>query len=124
MERRYKKISEDLRRIRKNAGLTQKELAEKTGVSYSTIVKYENGLRKPKADNLLKIFFSLGLPIPEDCFTGLDYEKSLFEEQKDSYQYVRDNVNEIMNRLDKQSLYKLNQYAIDLDILSRCGLGA
>ena len=39
-------FGENLKRIRKTKGLTQAQLAEKSGVSYGAIVNYENGRRK------------------------------------------------------------------------------
>ena len=46
---------ERIRVARKNAGLTQKLLGEKLGVSYQTIAQWENGLRNPKFETLRKI---------------------------------------------------------------------
>jgi transcriptional regulator with XRE-family HTH domain len=45
-------IAIPLKSLRKSSGLTQKELAEKTGLSLSSIVSYENGLREPNAKSL------------------------------------------------------------------------
>lgn len=38
-------LIEALRRERRNAGLTQKRLAEKTGISRAVIAQYESGVR-------------------------------------------------------------------------------
>lgn len=60
------KISEE----RKNVGMTQKELGEKTGIDPSTIRKYESGRLNPKIGTLRKIADALGVPsldlMPED----------------------------------------------------------
>ena len=52
---------ETLRELRKSHGLTQKELASKTGISLAAIASYENGLRVPKAKALasLEMFFQV-----------------------------------------------------------------
>lgn len=44
-----------LREIRKARGLTQAELAEITNINRVTIARYELGLIKPGADNLVKL---------------------------------------------------------------------
>ena len=41
-------IKENIKKYRKQAGLTQKELAEKTGLSYSFITKIEAKTKKAK----------------------------------------------------------------------------
>lgn len=54
-------FSDKLKRARKAANLTQKELAEKTGVSQNSINSYEIGRRKPSSENLrkLSLFFNV-----------------------------------------------------------------
>lgn len=46
---------------RKNAGLTQKELAQKIGVPYQTVQFWEHGKRNPKFENVQKIAAALGV---------------------------------------------------------------
>ena len=46
-----------IREIREAQGMTQAELGEKIGLNGDRVQKYENGVRKPKAD-LLKKFAS------------------------------------------------------------------
>lgn len=50
-----------IRSARKRAGLTQKELGEKLGVTGSLIGIYETGRRKPKADTLQRMADALGV---------------------------------------------------------------
>jgi len=50
---------EDLRRMRKNAGLTQKELAKKAGVSQSLIARIETRSVDPRLSTLQKIVDAL-----------------------------------------------------------------
>lgn len=54
-------INKKLRELRKSAGLTQRELANKTGISLRAIINYENGLREPnsKAMVALEKFFNV-----------------------------------------------------------------
>ena len=56
-------IGENIKYIRKSKGLTQKELAEKIGVTDSAITKYEKGDREPNWKTLNKIAEALGVTI-------------------------------------------------------------
>ena len=58
-------IGERLRALRKEAGLTQKELGERLGVSASMIGQYETNLRKPKYETLERIASVLDVSISE-----------------------------------------------------------
>ena len=53
-------IGEIIQLARKKAGITQKELGERLGVSGSMIGQWENDLRKPKSETLEKISDALG----------------------------------------------------------------
>ncbi|AYD39598.1 helix-turn-helix domain-containing protein [Clostridium fermenticellae] len=48
-------IGSKIKKIRESKGLTQKQLAEKIGVTPVTITRYENDNRKPDFDTLEKI---------------------------------------------------------------------
>lgn len=50
---------------RRNAGLTQKELGQKLGITYQTLAQWENDLRKPKFETLKRIADALGVPVGE-----------------------------------------------------------
>lgn len=56
-------IGEKIRCIRKRKGLTQKGLAEKSGIAEITIRQYEADKYKPKPDAIMKLCFAL------DCKT-------------------------------------------------------
>ncbi len=59
-----------IRAARKNAGMTQAELAQKLGISYVGISQWENDLRNPKPDTLKRIAAALNIKwfelLPED----------------------------------------------------------
>lgn len=72
-------IGEKIKTARKKAGLTQKELGEKLGVSAAMIAQYETGKRTPKIETIQKIAGAVGVSADEIGF-GLpsieeDYEK-------------------------------------------------
>lgn len=50
-----------IKRARQNAKITQKDLAEKVGVSYQMIQAWENNRRNPKAETLKKIAAALNV---------------------------------------------------------------
>jgi len=54
-------IGEAIKRIRKSKRMTQKNLAEKTGIAEITIRQYEAGMYEPKYNNLKKIAEALGV---------------------------------------------------------------
>ena len=75
-------IGERIKAARKKAGLTQKQLGEKMGISYQAVAQWENDLRNPKIETLRAIPNALGVPVSD--LTGT--------------------VNEIASRMDQQAL--------------------
>lgn len=57
-----------LRAVRKELGLTQKELGERIGVGRTTISEYESGKIVPRQDGLIKLAEVLGVNV--DFLTG------------------------------------------------------
>ena len=77
-----KEIGEKLKEFRKRKGLTQEQLAEKTGVTFQQIQQYENGKARMNTDKLQAVAFALSLPVAAFFGDG-DLEKTLpVEEQK------------------------------------------
>lgn len=58
-------IIDKIKKARVSMGLTQKDLAEATGISVSAINKYESKLREPKKEQLIKIAKFLKIPLSE-----------------------------------------------------------
>ena len=56
-------VGDNIRAERKKAGLTQRELGERLGISPVGIAQWENGLRTPKIETLQKISDALNVPI-------------------------------------------------------------
>lgn len=48
-------MSTHLRTLRKKRGLSQTEVETKTGIAQALLSKYENGLRLPPAETLIKL---------------------------------------------------------------------
>ena len=64
-------VGERIRAARKEAGLTQKQLGEKLGVSAAMIGQYETGVRNPKLGTLKKIANALEI----DLLTLIDLDE-------------------------------------------------
>ena len=62
-------VAQRIRAARKNAGLTQAQLAEQSGVAAISIHQYEAGKRSPQLEQLLRLASALGVPLED--LTGL-----------------------------------------------------
>ena len=62
---------------RTSQNLTQKELAERTGINVNTIRKYEIGIRKPKVEQLKKIADGLEISVIEFLDIEIENEADL-----------------------------------------------
>lgn len=75
-----KNIGELLRKIRKEKGLSQMELAERLDISYQQIQKYEKGISNLSASRLMEIAKVLGVSIsaffPSENMIVSDEEKA------------------------------------------------
>lgn len=56
-------VGQRIKAARKAAGLTQQQLAEKSGLKYQNITKWERGERNPKIETLLKISEACGCSV-------------------------------------------------------------
>jgi transcriptional regulator with XRE-family HTH domain len=61
----YLTIGEKIKNARKECKMTQKQLAEKSGLIETTIRKYEAGTQNPKLNNLQKMAAALDMPLSE-----------------------------------------------------------
>jgi two-component SAPR family response regulator len=68
-----KAIGERLRTLRKERGLTARELADEIGVSYTTIYRWENGERIPDGFNMGKLMNVLGVRM-KDIISDIDID--------------------------------------------------
>jgi len=58
-------IGERIKQTRKKKGMTQKELAEKTGLSIGTVQGYEQGKYNPKRASIEKLVSALNVPVSD-----------------------------------------------------------
>jgi transcriptional regulator with XRE-family HTH domain len=57
------KIGEFIRSRRKELGLSQEQLAERVGVSYQQVQRYENGGSMLNVENVQRVAKALGIPV-------------------------------------------------------------
>ena len=70
-------INEKIRYFRKQRGISQELLAERTGINVNTIRKYEIGIRKPKVEQLKKIADGLEISVIEFLDIEIENEADL-----------------------------------------------
>lgn len=122
-------VGENIRKKRKELGLTQKELAKMIATTQQNIVQYEKGLRNPKIGTLKKIAYALntdvsnllGKPdsdhsIDESYFDHIPDSASsvTFSSYKSNYEYeVTPNnyliIKESPPSLPSNNFYQLNE---------------
>lgn len=69
-------VGGNIKKFRKDRGLTQKKLAEKVGVNENTVRRYENGVIEPSGDRIEKIAQILEIPTAALLIDG--WEPPLF----------------------------------------------
>lgn len=98
-------IGENIKKARKAAGLTQKELGEKLGVSNTMIAIYETGRRIPKTDTLQRIASALNCSIT-NLFPAITDFKAEIANRIKTYSDALDKSNDEIERTKLK--YKIN----------------
>lgn len=62
------RLAANLKNFRERAGMTQKDLAEKAGVSQAAVARWEDDTRSPASKSLMRIAAALG--VTADSFFG------------------------------------------------------
>lgn len=92
-------FNENLKNARVNAGLSQKEVAEKIGVAKSTYSLYESGNREPGVPIIKKIAEILG--VSADELLGIKSDEPLtVAAHFDGDELTEDEMDEIQNYID------------------------
>lgn len=63
MIKTHKEIGTEIKRIRKDLGMSQMKLAEKVGVSFQQIQKYEKGVNKISMEMIQRIAMAFGISV-------------------------------------------------------------
>lgn len=104
-------IGENIKRIRKEKGLTQKTLGELCGINEANIRKYENNKQNPKLETARKIATALDVDVWELIeFNIMDVEhRNLFEETTvATYNGTIATLKEIYGNVEEKTVYGEN----------------
>lgn len=71
----YIDFGDNLRKLRKSRGLTQKEFGDQIGLSKAVVSKYENSMGYPSFDILVRISEYLG--VTTDYLLGIEKDKTV-----------------------------------------------
>lgn len=104
MAKFIQKVGEQVRKIRKLKGLTQEQLAERSGLSFSYISDVERGTRNISLESLGKIIQALGVK-PVQLFEDLDILPIQFEN------------NEVKTRIEGLNALLSDRHADDVDFI-------
>ena len=102
-----------IKKIRKEKGLTQKQLGDLCGIADSNIRKYENGKQFPKMETLQKIADALGVNLGDliDDWvmrkeTEPKYKPLSPEEEKKRHELLKEGaIRDISYNIEKYQLY-------------------
>ena len=106
-------IGEQIRNYRKKAGLSQKELGQKLGVSQQHIAQYETGKRMPKLETVKKIAVALNTDIGnllktnDDGILSYDFTAFNYEEIKTALCDIIPGVKEVIESENNDRKAKL-----------------
>lgn len=80
-------LSEQLRKLRKNVGITQKNLCKTLSIAPTTYNAYEKDISEPNIDTLIKIadYFNISL----DELVGRNFAKAGTELEDEVLKYIR-----------------------------------
>lgn len=109
-----------IKQKRRELGLTQSELAEKTGISYASIKAYESDARKPKPSTMKKLADYFGIPVSElvNQTDGVNQDtvSQFIESLKKAQESINESllkINEIENRAVQEQIDRLTNKKFD-----------
>ena len=98
-------VAKNIKRIRQEKGLTQKELGEKIGISQEAISLMEIGARKPKVDTAKKIADALNVSVMD--IIELCDEKRINNKETEVLESEEEAVEEVMVKITQDRFEKL-----------------
>lgn len=113
-------LGDRIRIERKARHMTQKELANKAGLSTMSIQRYENGERKPNVETLGKIADALDVELGLLMFPGAEKIRQGFRREIDLQRYAesveagRPDLLSVYNSLNTAGQDRVYDYAADL----------
>lgn len=102
-------IGDRILTIRKELNMSQKELADKAGITEATLSRYENNLREPKAEIIGKIAIVLG--VSTDYLLGhTDIRNNYSDESNDNKIITKAYHNLDTAGLSEEDIKKVEDY--------------
>ena len=103
-------LGERIYKLRESLQLSQKEFAEKIGVSQSSIFYWESGKKEPKLSQLEKIADALQIPVTDLLYdetgnTNESIQKTLLNQIKEIYEEHPDNPKPFLLKALEDSIY-------------------
>lgn len=74
-------IAKNIKKYRKLNHMTQKQLAQKVGVSVAAVSNWETGSNSIDVDSLFKVCDALGVSISEIAQNGQPFELNIYEKE-------------------------------------------
>ena len=112
------KIGENIRHARQKAGLTQKELGEKLGISQAAVGQFESDKANPKIETLQKIAAALNIKLSElvPMNSALDWAFEKIEENRivREYSALDAAIKENLDKMNESAKKKVYDYTEDL----------
>lgn len=97
-----------LKKLRENEGMSQKKLAEKLGLSQSTIGMWESGKNSPEYSNLLKLAEIFNVSVSELT------ENESFEIEKDPHNNSNKEQKQIKSKNDLEKI--IQDYVVNKEL--------
>ena len=93
-------IGENIKKYRKEKGLTQKELADKIGKGFSTVQKYELNISQPPIDVLNRIADTLDINVSKLFYIENTLNQSADDEAQRQEMYLKELRKDTINKYD------------------------
>lgn len=123
-------IGDRILNLRKELNLNQKELAEKVGITEASLSRYENNLREPKAEIIIRLSNALNcstdyllgktnirnetiLPNEKLYKKSIEYRNFKEIENRILKKLIDENIMEEKEPLSQEALDKIIKYGID-----------
>ena len=100
-------IGKIIQRVRKDKGFTQKELAEKLGVSTGTVQQWELGVRYPRLIAMKRLESVLGISLINDDETQI-YERDHAEQIRMAWDAAEKKAGRQLTLEEAMEYYKIN----------------
>lgn len=98
-------IGENIKKYRKEKGLTQKELADKIGKGFSAVQKYELNISQPPIDVLNRIADTLDIDVSKLFYIENTLNQSSEDEAQRQEMYLKELREDTINKYDSLDLF-------------------